>query len=87
MSYQFKIKVFVGHRPVGWLKVGLKQTSIVLGLRSASKFESTTPSVFGAAMAELELPNESTPCPTVPALANVVAGLVKVGFVPKVIKT
>lgn len=33
------------------------------------------------------LPNESTPCPTAPALANVVAGLVKVGFVPKVIKT
>ena len=56
MSYQFKIKVFVGHKPVGWLKVGVKQTSIVLGLRSASKFESTTPSVFGAAMAELELP-------------------------------
>lgn len=33
------------------------------------------------------LPTESAPCPTLPAIANAVADLVRIGFVPKVTKS
>lgn len=55
MSNHFKAKVFVNHKHVGWLRDSTPP-SVVLCMRSATRFDYSLPSVFGSAMAGLELP-------------------------------